>query len=285
VRALLVSAVLLVACSSSEDPGAAVPGADAIADSSSGETSSDTGTTVDSASDTATSDASDSTTSDSSSDVASETSSDASVKVEAGAACSTSADCDVDSFCDYPVGTCGVKTMGTCVRRPGKGDCVKEPLSPVCGCDGKDYDSACLAALTGNSVAKTGPCGGTSCGNGTCEPKLKEDCSTCPADCGSCACGDGVCTKGTEDCTSCPADCCSTSTCKLGTLCAPGLWCEFPVGSCGTSPGSCVAQPAAGTCPTPGATDTVCTCDGDTYSSACEAAVAGVSVKSSGLCK
>lgn len=49
----------------------------------------------------------------------------------------------------------------------------------------------------------------SSCGNGKCEPELKEDANTCPKDCGTAGiCGDKVCdTASGEDAKTCPADC------------------------------------------------------------------------------
>ncbi len=49
-------------------------------------------------------------------------------------------------------------------------------------------------------------CGGTVCGNASCESG--ESCSTCPADCGTCpaVCGNDSCESG-ETCASCQADC------------------------------------------------------------------------------
>lgn len=49
------------------------------------------------------------------------------------------------------------------------------------------------------------------CGNGVCEPKLYENCSTCPQDCiggiyRGAECGNNIC-EASENCNNCPADC------------------------------------------------------------------------------
>jgi hypothetical protein len=204
---------------------------------------------------------------------------EATVVTETGGSC-TEGGCPDGELCTFPDGSCG-KSVGTCAKKPGKGDCAAMGTEPVCGCDGKDYSNHCFAALAGQSVAKIGSC---TCGDGVCDIDAKEDCSTCPADCGACAgCGDGVCAKGTEDCTSCPDDCCTLTNCTLSTKCLGDMYCEFVPGTCGKSgTGLCQAPPS--TCPAPTAGSDVCGCDGTSYASECVAAQAGVSVLHAGLC-
>jgi Kazal-type serine protease inhibitor-like protein len=68
-----------------------------------------------------------------------------------------------------------------------------------------------------------------------------------------------------------------------GTTCAPGKFCNFPVGAqCGAADqtGTCTAIPEACTLQyTP-----LCGCDGKTYGNTCEAASAGVSIAKAGEC-
>lgn len=69
-----------------------------------------------------------------------------------------------------------------------------------------------------------------------------------------------------------------------GTVCDDGLFCDFPIeaacgsgdreGTCTAPPGACIPVMKA-----------VCGCDGNTYSNACAAAQAMVSVAHTGACK
>lgn len=72
--------------------------------------------------------------------------------------------------------------------------------APTCGdevCSGVEDCASCPADC---------PCGGSVCGDLSCDAPA-ETCSTCAEDCGACAsCGDGAC-DGTEDCASCFQDC------------------------------------------------------------------------------
>jgi len=45
---------------------------------------------------------------------------------------------------------------------------------PVCGCDGRTYSNACVAAMHGQNIAYNGPCKETFTDNGTC-PSVKLD--------------------------------------------------------------------------------------------------------------
>jgi hypothetical protein len=67
-----------------------------------------------------------------------------------------------------------------------------------------------------------------------------------------------------------------------GIACGEGLYCNYEGGACGAADqsGTCQARPDVCT----GDVNPVCGCDGNTYSNACQAAVAGVSVASQGAC-
>ncbi len=69
-------------------------------------------------------------------------------------------------------------------------------------------------------------------------------------------------------------------TCRDNRECREGEYCAKPEGRC-EEEGTCSARPEV--CAQ--IWDPVCGCDGKTYSSACHAALAGVSVKSDGECR
>ena len=68
--------------------------------------------------------------------------------------------CEEGEFCDYPVGAiCGwADAQGVCRSIP---DACPEIYQPVCGCDRRDYSSACHAAQHGIAVLSEGTCSAT----------------------------------------------------------------------------------------------------------------------------
>jgi hypothetical protein len=69
--------------------------------------------------------------------------------------CFDNAECEAAEFCAYPFGSCGLGPLGTCTDVPQNCPTVS---SPVCGCDGETYSSACVAAQGGVSIQALGPC-------------------------------------------------------------------------------------------------------------------------------
>ncbi len=158
--------------------------------------------------------------------------------------------CAKGEFCSWPAGLCsGADVQGTCVA---VSEACPEIYSPVCGCDGKTYANDCfrVAAMVQKSHA------------GACCTPVK-----CPA-------GQVATDTDGDGC----ADACK-GECKSNGDCGEGTYCAKKPGACGGA-GLCQAIPEA--CDT--VFKPVCGCDGKTYSNACEAAGAGVSVGSAGAC-
>ena len=67
--------------------------------------------------------------------------------------------CRRGDYCAYQPGVCGriADAAGTCQPRPRF--CTRI-YQPVCGCDGRTYSNACVAASSGASVSYSGQCRG-----------------------------------------------------------------------------------------------------------------------------
>jgi hypothetical protein len=199
--------------------------------------------------------------------------------------------CGPDYYCYLQ--SC-IATSGVCIKRPAA--CL-DVWDPVCACDGKTYSNACYAAMAGATVARPGPCE-TLCGaNGDCP--LSQFCyfEDCLAKTGICTdfplvcpdvwmpvCGFDGQTYG-NDCQARMAGVsvayqgeCKEKTCSSNENCGDGNYCRFA--KCGDAAGTCQPRPVA----CPAVWDPVCGCDRKTYGNDCEAAVAGVSIRSRGEC-
>jgi len=230
--------------------------------------------------------------------------------------------CASVEYCKYPADAlCGAADRtGTCEAIP---QVCADIFDPVCGCDDKTYPNACEAAGQGVSVVREGECepsggGGDTCGGllgGQCEAgeycNYPEGALCGAADAtGTCqaipqACDlilDPVC--GCDDQTydnECVAALNGISVAQSGACGSPGggngeacgglaglpcgadEYCSYPLEA------QCGAADQTGTCvPIPQACDAmydpVCGCDDMTYSSACEANGAGISVAHDGEC-
>ncbi len=64
--------------------------------------------------------------------------------------------CGEGDYCSMPEGTCRIADgAGVCRTKPQY--CTKD-YRPVCGCDGKTYSNACMAAVEGINVLHKGLC-------------------------------------------------------------------------------------------------------------------------------
>ena len=173
--------------------------------------------------------------------------------------------CGENEYCEYAGDSCGTADEGgTCVERPTV--CTRE-FDPVCGCDGNTHSNACTANAAGVAVQHEGEC------EVICEPV------TCALYCEH---GFQTDERGCEVCECNPAPSCGT---RGGTTCGEDEYCRYsPDANCGrTDVGGVCAPVGSGICPA--VFDPVCGCDGRTYSNACQAAGAGVSVDYEGTCE
>jgi hypothetical protein len=79
--------------------------------------------------------------------------------------------CDADDYCAYQSGqVCGATdAQAVCVPKPRS---CPQPYAPVCGCDARAYDNACLAAMAGEGINTPTSCtvSGACVTDGDCSP-------------------------------------------------------------------------------------------------------------------
>ena len=218
---------------------------------------------------------------------------------ECVASCFVDGDCPPDRYCVKPLGDCNGE--GECIDRlPPEVQCFAV-WDPVCGCDGQTYSNACYAAKAAVSIDYLGECVQMCFDN--------EDCPSsryCDKPTGACD-GPGACIHYPDLCQNiwtpvCGCDGMTYSNicyahregvnvahhgecpgaCFDNADCAPDEYCLTPPAAC-DGPGECVDR-LGDDVQCLAVWDPVCGCDGQTYSNACYAAKAGVSIDHMGEC-
>jgi len=206
--------------------------------------------------------------------------------------CRSNGACPPGSYCAKEAGDCD--GAGACLPRP---TFCPMYFDPVCGCDGQTYGNSCEAAAAGVNVAYRGPCLTPECtGNKDCGDSFYCYFGNCSDEAGVCrqrpfACPeiwDPVCgCDGQTYGNACEAAVAGVSVAHRGPCqahcfgnsdCDPEHYCLFA--GCAAETGICAERPSACL----DVWDPVCGCDGRTYSNACYAAMAGVTVDYDGPC-
>lgn len=205
--------------------------------------------------------------------------------------CDEPADCGGADVCDFPQGdACGHSgSLGLCVPRP---EACPEYAAPTCGCDGRTYANPCIAQVAGVDVARAGACEDPCTESdahavGLCRYLLGYywDGGVCyglsGCRCVGVDCVDGFATR--EACDAAHATCAEPGACAVSEPCGAGEWCDFEESvACGRAGGRGLCREVPSACPPVIAP--VCGCDGETYSSSCDANLAGTDVAYAGDC-
>ncbi len=201
--------------------------------------------------------------------------------------CAGNQDCAQDEYCQKSPGECS--STGFCSALPLG---CPDVDAPVCGCDGSSYGNDCEANMAGVNVAQSGACpqsctnhsdcseANTYCakeiancdGPGQCQPQPNE--GECENNLWEPVCGcDGItyanaCVARARGANVAQAGKCDlTGACLYLSECQPGSFCKKEsncrqIGTCTTIPSECPAASPE---------DAVCSCDLQTYASACHA--------------
>ena len=164
--------------------------------------------------------------------------------------------CPDGEFCRFgrDSGPCGSSgTPGVCTRAPSS--CSGEER-PVCACDGVTYKNECVAAMSGFSAWRAGPCPRPPSGGGGGSGSEAGDGGMSGRPCG-----------GEQD-----------------VPCPNGEYCDLAKGDgCDVENARGQCRPLAGNCSQ--VFEPVCSCGQETYPNACYAARVGVSIDHDGECQ
>lgn len=225
----------------------------------------------------------DSGVSDSGTSAADDAGFDAGVEADAGLLPCERGECIPGSYCAEET-ACG--GSGVCAESPV--ECPRD-CPGVCACDGRSFCNACVAHQAGVDVTAD-----RGCLDIPCTAAFARGVGPCPRTVGFA--WNGVSCYSVEGC-DCTGDCsdlsptlelcearhrhCEFVLCGRGETCLQTHWCD--IGSCGTLPGYGLCRLRPLECTEPA--EPVCGCDGMTYSSACEAQMAGQTVARRTACE
>ena len=185
--------------------------------------------------------------------------------------------CAKGQLCDLPGGMCGSADMlGQCVEEP---EFCDKSWKPVCACSGETYPNDCARLKDGAQLDHVGSCecDQIKCLQGTVATDTTGDgcfdsCLPCP----QIKCANGFQAQDTngDGC----FDSCVPVACKDNSGCGDGAYCQKKScngeGTCAPKPEACALY-----------VEPVCSCSGETFNNACEAAANGQNVAYKGFCE
>lgn len=202
--------------------------------------------------------------------------------------------CAAGEYCRYADGSCGLgDATGVCTPVPTVDECTSMLRQPVCACNGLEYRRPCDALRSGVDVTTAAVCethagcaaqdvtaivpeSSTILGfyfdGNSCLPLNGDGCTG--RDCANLFGTNEACVTAHLGCNL--GESVGLGCGPLGVACSDTEFCDFPAGSCGGdgTMGTCTARPEL--CGRPSIRDSACSCANTSYSSVCEAQMAGI---------